>query len=166
MKLHKTIVLCILTIVLVSCDSLTNRAEQTSAPAPDFGVDLEIVDFIEITAPNGWNSFRTDDSVTLEIWNSSENLITCDPDSGLRIFVPTDAGWMEIKNKERYLYESIELEPTENYDPFKAVATYVRPDLPDYSVTSIIRIYVVGELLDDAEGSRKVASYIDLKLTP
>jgi hypothetical protein len=143
-----------------------NRAEQTSIPAPNPGADVEVLDFIHITAPTGWNSFRTDDSVTLEIWNSSENLIVCDPEFDLMVFPQTQDGWIELKNKSLYQYDLITLEPSESYDPYKAVGTSVSPDLPDYSVTSSIRIYVIGELMDAAESSRKVASYIDLKLTP
>jgi hypothetical protein len=60
----------------------------------------------------------------------------------------------------------ITLEPTENYDPYKTAGTFVLPDLPNYSVTSHIRIFVFGNLIENGKESKKVASYIDLKLTP
>ena len=60
----------------------------------------------------------------------------------------------------------ITLEPTENYDPLKTVGTFVIPDLPDYSVTSDIRIFVFGDMLQNGKESKKIASYIDLKLNP
>ena len=166
MKLHKNIVLSIATIVLSSCSFATNGAEQSSIPTPDIGTNVQVGKFLEVTAPNGWKSFKTDEAVSLEIRNISKHPITSGPDFGMRIFVRTDKGWIEVKNKASYEYELITLEPTENYDPFKTVGTFVIPDLPDYSVASDIRIFVFGDLIENGKASKKVASFIDLRLNP
>jgi hypothetical protein len=166
MKLHKSIAISIVTIVLSSCSFAANVAEQSSIPTPDIGTDVQVGKFLEVTAPNGWNSFKTDEAVSLEIRNISENPITSGPDFGMRIFVRSDQGWIEVKNKAGYEYELITLEPTENYDPFKTVGTFVLPELPDYSVASDIRIFVFGDLIENGKEPKKVASYIDLKLNP
>jgi len=39
----------------------------------------------------------------------------------------------------------------------------VMPDLPDYSVPTEIRIFVVGALIEDGKQAGQVASYIDLR---
>jgi hypothetical protein len=48
----------------------------------------------------------------------------------------------------------------------KTGAVVVRPELPDYSVPYDIRIFVVGDLIENGKEARKVGSYIDLKLSP
>jgi len=166
MKPHKRIVISIITIVLASCSFATNVAEQSSIPTPDIGTDVQVGKFLEVMAPNGWNSFKTDEAVALDIWNISESQIISGPDFGARIFVRAGEEWIEVKNKERYQYHLITLDPTEKYDPLKAAATIVRPDLPDYSITTDIRIFVVGNLLENGKEAKIVASYIDLRLNP
>jgi len=166
MKLRKSIVIGIVTIVLSSCSALTNSTEQPSRSTPIINSDAEIGEFLEITAPNGWNLFKADDVISLEIRNISDHQISFGPDFGARIFVWSGKGWIEVENKERYQYELITLEPTENYDPLKTAGTFVLPDLPDYSVKSDIRIYLFGDMIENDKEVKKVASYIDLNLNP
>lgn len=122
--------------------------------------------YLEVTAPNGWNSFKTNEPISLEIRNISKNQIALDQDFGARIFIRTDKEWIEVKNNEVYENAPFTLDPTENYDPLKTASTFVLPDLSDYSVTTYIRIYVVGNLIENGKEAKKVASYIDLELNP
>jgi len=166
MKICKSVLISLITVVLSSCASATNLAEPLSISTPDIGIPIQSEKYLEVTAPNGWNSFKTSEPISLEIRNISNNQITSGPDFGARIFVRTDDGWIEVKNKEGYEYELLTLDPSENYDPLKTAATFVLPDLPDYSVRSYIRIFVVGTLIDNGKESKMVASYIDLELNP
>jgi len=166
MKLCKSVLIIILTAVLSSCSSQTNSAEPTPIPTPDIGTDVQVGKYLEVTAPNGWNSFKTNEPISLEIRNISKNQITSGPDLGARIFVRTEKEWIEVINKENYQHELLVLEPTENYDPLKTVATFILPDLPDYSVKTYIRIYVVGNLMENGNETTEVGSYIDLELKP
>jgi hypothetical protein len=166
MKLHRISILSIITLVLSSCD-LADHSAQPSVPTPNIGIDVQVDKYLEITAPSGWNTFQTDDAIALEIRNVSESQITFTPDLRERIFVLTDKGWMEVKDKLISLNENtITLDPTKNNDPLKARAVIVRPELPDYSVPYDVRIFVVGNLIENGEGSTQVASYIDLRLNP
>jgi|RhiMetdeSRZDD1v2_1073273.scaffolds.fasta_scaffold49361_1 hypothetical protein len=166
MILHKSIVISIITIVLSSCSSAINLAEQPSIATPAIGTYIQIGKYLEVTAPNGWNSFKTDDSISLEVRNISDGQITFGPDFGARIFVLTDESWVEVKNKITYKNDPLILDPSENYDPLKTGATIVQPELSDYSVPYDIRIFLIGDLIENGKAERKVSSYIDLKLSP
>jgi hypothetical protein len=80
MKQYKNILISIVTIVLASCSSITNLGEQSSLPTPDVGIEVQSGKYLEVTAPNGWNSFKTDEPISLEIRNISKNQITSSPD--------------------------------------------------------------------------------------
>ena len=78
----------------------------------------------------------------------------------------TDSGWIEVQNKATYVNVPYLLEPDKNFDPMKMAAAYVFPDLPDKSVSSYIRIFLVGNLIESEKKSKEVASYIDPTLNP
>ena len=167
MKLHKSIVIIIITIVLSSCGSVSKVMEQSALPTPDVGIEVQNQKYLEVAAPDGWNSFKTNKSVSLLIRNISDTQIIAEPDFGARIFVCTTDKWIEVKNKTVYLSESpFTLDPNKNFDTTKIVSFVVHPELPDDSVSSEIRIFIVGTLLENEQESKKVASYIDLKLNP
>lgn len=167
MKLYKSILTSIVILnMLSSCTTATNSTEPSSIPTPDIGADVQKDKYLEVLAPDGWNSFNTNTSISLEIRNVSENQITSGPDFGVRIFIRTDKEWIEVKNKAGYEYQLFTLDPTENYDPRNTAAIGVRPDLPDNSISYRLRIFVVGNLMENGKGSKKVASFIDLELHP
>ncbi len=165
MNICRSILMSLIIIALASCSSMTNSANSPSISTPDIGIEIQN-SFLEITAPDGWNSFKTDEAISLEVRNISKYQITSGPDFSARIFVLADEKWIEVKNKARYQYQLFTLEPTKNYDPLKTVAIGVRPDLSDYSVTTNIRIFLIGTLMDNGKESKKVASFIDLILKP
>ena len=167
MKLSKNILLSIITIVLSACGSTTNAEEPSSIPTPNIGIEFQNQKYLEVTAPDGWNSFKTSKPVSLLIRNISDTQIVSDPDLDARIFVRTDDEWIEVQNKTVYLNESpITLKPNKNFDVTKTVSLFLLPDLPDDSVAYDVRIFVVGILIENGEEAKKVASYIDLRLTP
>ena len=156
----------ILVMLLSSCGLASNPPDLTSVPTPDVGIDVKMGQYLEVTAPEGWNSFKTRESINIEIRNTSEQQIALEPDAGLRLFVRSDKGWIEVKNKAQYLYKLITLEPNKNSDPMKNEATFVYPDLTDDSITSFIRIVVIGNLIEDGKAIGPVGTYIDIQLNP
>jgi hypothetical protein len=166
MELYKSVLISIVIIVLSSCSSATNLAEQSSIPTPDIGIEVQNQKYLQVTAPDGWNSFKTGKPVSLLIINISDTQIVSDPDLAARIFVRTDDEWLEVTNKTVSLNGPIALEPNKNFDATKTVSLLLLPDLPNDSVTSDVRIFVVGTLIENGKESKKVASYIDLRLNP
>jgi hypothetical protein len=166
MKVSKSILICMLTIIVSSCGSATDSEEPPLIPTPDIGIEVQANRYLEVTAPDGWNSFKSNESISLMIRNISKQEIAAGPDFGAKIFLRTDDRWIEVKNKTVYLNDGFILEPDENFDPLKIAAIFVLPDLPNYSTTAYIRIYVVGNLSENGKETKKVASYIDLELKP
>jgi hypothetical protein len=166
MKLYKVILISIVAVILVSCTSTPKLAETLSIPTPDIGIDVQNGKHLEVTAPNGWNSFKTNKPISLEIRNISKEQIILDQSFGARIFVRTEDQWIEVKNKEIYENDQITLVPDENHDPLKTASTFIRPDLADYSTETYIRIFVIGTLIENGKETNKVASYIDVNLNP
>jgi len=143
---------------------VTNLTASSSIPTPDIGIDFQGEEYLKIIAPVGWNSFKANDLISLEIRNISDNQITSGPDFGIRVFIRLDKKWVEVKNNAIYQNYPYTLEPGKGYE--SSAATMVMPDLPDYSTAYDVRIIVVGNLVENGKDTKKVASFIDLKLTP
>lgn len=168
MKLGKNTLISIIIVMLSSCSSTTiTPVDSSSIPTPDVGIEFQNQKYLEVTAPDGWNSFKVNKSVSLLIRNISNTQIVSEPDFGAKIFVRTEDKWIEVSNKTVYLNESpFTLEPNKNFDFSKTVSFVVFPDLPNNSSAANIRIFVFGTLSEDGKESEKVASYIDLTLNP
>ena len=152
-------------IALISCNSKLNHIDPSSIPSPDIGVYVD-EKYLEVTAPNGWNTFKTDKPISLMIRNISDKRIVSQQDFGVRIFVFTKDRWNEVGNKTVYLNDQITLDPDKNFDPTKIVSLFILPDLPDYSASSYLRIFVVGTLLDNGQKQDEITTYIDLEWHP
>ena len=166
MKLYKSIIISIVIIVLSSCGPATSIAKQSSVPMPDIGAEIQQGKYLEVMAPDGWNTFKTNKIISLAIRNVSESPISSGPDFGARIFIRTDEKWLEVQNKIIYENDPFTLEPSDNWNTETTASIGVRPVLSDYSVPYDIRIFVIGDLVESGQESKKVASYIDLRLNP
>jgi len=166
MKVYKRILVSIVIIVLSSCRSTNDSAVQFNIPMSEIGADIQKHKYMQIIAPEGWNSFRTGESISLLVRNSSENQITLAPDFGTRMFIRTDKEWVEIENKITYKNDPSTLDPSDDWYADKTVSPIVGRVLPDYSVQYDIRIFVNGDLMENGKASKKVGSYIDLRLDP
>ena len=164
MALYKNVLISILIVVMASCSSAANLEEPLSIPTPDIGFEVQSEKYLEVTSPNGWNSFKTNKPISLMIQNISEKQITSSQDFGARIFLLKDDKWVELQNKVVYTDDPVTLEPDENSDLTNIATVFILPDLPDYSVTSNLRIFVIGNLTENGKESKKVASYIDMQL--
>jgi hypothetical protein len=126
MKLGKSVLISIIAVMLSSCNSVTNSAESSSIPTPDIGIEVQNQKYLEVTAPDGWNSFKASKPVSLLIRNISDTQIVSDADLGAKIFVRTDHEWLEVPNKTVYLNGPLTLEPNKNFDITKTVLSTSR----------------------------------------
>jgi len=155
--------------VIASCASNETQTTSSSIPAPDIGLPIPAPSdsYLELTAPKGWNTFKTDESITLMVSNISDKQIIVDQDFGARIFVFNNDSWVEIGNKGIYADGPIIiLEPNKKFSPEKIGAAFVLPDLPDISVPSYVKIFILGSVFEDEKKIEDVVSYIDIELTP
>ena len=166
MKQKINIYVCIIVIILSSCSSEANSINPLSISSPDIGVAIQSENYLEVTAPNGWNTFKTDGTISLMIRNISDKRIVSQQDFGAKIFIFTTDKWNEVENRTVYLNDQITLDPNKNFDPTKIVSLFIRPDLPDYSKSSYLRIFVVGRVLNNGQKQAEIATFIDLELHP
>jgi len=166
MKLYLSLLIITVTIVLVSCNSGTNTADPLSISTPDIGLTIQREKYLEVTAPKGWNSFKTNKAVALMIRNISDQQIISDQDFDARIFVFSKDKWVEVANKTAYSSDKITLGPDKNFDPMKSKALFVFPDIANDSIPQYLRIFLVGTLIENGKESKKIATYIDLNLNP
>lgn len=166
MKLPTIILISITMIILPTCRPVTNPTDPLSISSPDIGVPLQREKYLEITVPDGWNSFKTGDPISLLINNISDKQIISKQDFGVRIYVFTDDKWIEVDNNTVYINDQITLNPNKNYDPTKIVSLFVLPDLPNHSTSSYIRIFIVGTVIENEKTTNEIASYVNLELHP
>jgi hypothetical protein len=165
MKPYTNLLVSIVIIFLSSCRS-ANSPEKFTIPESDIGADVQKDKYLQVIAPEGWNTFKTSEPVSLLVRNVSQNQITFDPDLGARIFIYSEKGWIEVGNKMTYENDSLTIDPSENWYADKTASTFVLPDLLDYSVQCNMRIFIIGDLMENGKASKKVGSYIDLRLNP
>lgn len=166
MKLYKSILASVITVLLSACTLTQNSAKPTTIATPNVNIETQIGKYLAVTAPKGWNSFKTNEAITLDVQNISEKPIAYDSDFDARIFVLADDKWVEAKNKLIYENDQFILASREGSVLEKFATIYVQPELFDYSVTSYIRIYVAGNLIENEKETKRVASYIDIQLNP
>ncbi|MFT3890773.1 MAG: hypothetical protein QM730_03995 [Anaerolineales bacterium] len=140
-----TIFLVNIVIIFLSSCRLANSPEKFTIPPSDIGADVQKDKYLQVIAPEGWNTFKTSEPVSLMVRNVSQNPITFDPDLGARIFVYSEKEWIEVENKMIYENDLLTIDPSENWYADKTASTFVLPDLLDFSVQCNMRIFIIGD---------------------
>jgi hypothetical protein len=140
--------------ILVAC--------STKDSHPPIEVDKDYLDQqITLEAPSFSNTFRTMDSINIDITNKSTYEIVFPNNYNIRIFSYSDNEWVEIP----------EIPTTRLPDGDVVLAsntietTFVHPDLPNPNRQYNLRIYVFGNMKVSGE-SIEVAAFTDVRLQP
>ena len=165
MKLKKIIPISLIVILLYSCSKATYTPTPAVESFPDIGVPLT-TNSLEITAPAGWNTFRTSKPITLMLRDISDQQITINSETGIKIFALTMNKWAEVNNQVTYETPEFTLAPDPDSDPTKLGGTGLFPDLTNYPGVSKIRIVIIVKLGGEQQGTSQVAAYLDLVLHP
>lgn len=143
---------------LVGCSSL-------EMPSPvQFDEDLMNRQIL-LRSPEFYNTFKTTSPITIEIKNTTSYKIVFPNDYNIKIYSKVGDDWKEVKEiptirlpeGDNELFPASDLPTLENI--------FVSPDLPDYSLSYHLRVYVFGDLIKDNEVV-KVAAYTDVLLVP
>jgi hypothetical protein len=158
LRVAVTIYLLLLQIALPSC-STTN---------PDHPIPIEeglLNKQLLIRAPANANTFKTTESLFLELKYNSYNEIIFPRNYNPRIFEYSDDEWVEINEKptQRFPDEDIIFSPDKYMPAVQVVGLF--PDLPDVFREYKLRIYVTGKMKTD-DGDQDVTAYVDVVLTP
>lgn len=122
-------------------------------------------DQILLRAPQYANTFKTNDSIILELKNNTHNTLTFPRNYNIKIFEDSKEGWIWISEKptQRTPANDIVLSPKEESPVVEVVVVF--PDLPDTNREYKLRIYVVGKMQED-EKLIEVGAYTDIFLYP
>lgn len=141
--------------------------------ADDVTVVKEPVDFdgaylnqqIQLIVIPKWNSFKTTDDVAVKLFYDSENKIVMPRNYNLKLFIKQADKWLEIPEKpiERLPAGDVVLAP--NAPAYANDMIGFEPILPDVTKTSVIRVYIFGDMTTP-EGIKKVAAYAEITLFP
>jgi hypothetical protein len=133
---------------------------------PPVNIEDEFVNQqIKVRVANYANTFKTTDSVSLELKYDSKNTIVLPIDYNLKIFELIDNQWLEISEKptERFPADNIVLTPDKVLPAVEMVVLF--PDIKDTSKSHKLRIYVIGEM-QTQNGNQQVAAFTDIELNP
>ncbi len=160
-----TKILISLSLLFVACTSC--MAKQTELDMPDVGFPAnEMNTQIRLQAPQGWNTFKIGDLVSLAVEVIGSKEIAFAMDYGARMFIKENEKWTEIENFATYPGGHVFLLPAKG-DPFKIGHAGVDPIFQEQDHPITLRIILVGFIYQDNKiTDEKVAAYIDVLLKP
>ena len=158
-------------IALTHIVVILGLAACAQLPAEPGGPDVDIAQdalntAIRVYAPEGWNTFRVNNSVGLAIDVVGLAEIAFPADYGVRIFEYVGGEWREVAHVPEDSAVGFVLPPSEG-DPLKFGATSVFPILPDADSPVALRIYIVGHVHRAGQVTdQKVGAFVDVTLSP
>ena len=145
---------------------LTACKDNIPTSMPDIGIVAELNQRIELTTPEGWNSFIVGKPITIEIKNTSADSIMFDANYGVRMFVYQTETWKEVSDGlTSYYNDSIVLKQYLGSAEDTGVIS-VLPKLENRSQKVLLRVFIIGVVISNDNQVRKVGSYIDIYLRP
>jgi hypothetical protein len=162
LSIRLIILLIALNSLLVAC-----KAPLPVSDMPEIGIpEEEFNTKVRLSAPAGWNTFKTDDEIVLTVEVVSTNPVIFPNDYGARLFLWNNGQWLEIDDEMINPEGEIIVSPANN-DPRKLGAAGVYPVLPDPNKPAWVRIILIGNVYRNNEATdERVAAYIDVHLTP
>lgn len=121
---------------------------------------------ILIRAPEYANTFNTKDPVLLELKYNSNKTITFPSNYNVKAFEESKDGWIEIDEKPviSNLPDKIVLSPHIELPLVQVVSFF--PNLPNINRKYKLRIFVIGEMIEEGETTVQVSAYTDVVLRP
>ncbi len=136
---------------------------------PELGIQTEEYNtHLRLSAPNGWNSFSTQDSIGLRFEVIGNESVAIDPRTGVFLYMLQDDQWIEVSNLTKYpgITESLIYQPAQGIESNKG-SLGVRPVLTDYEQNITLRVVLIGYIVINGDvTSEEVAGYMDLSLKP
>ncbi len=132
-------------IFLCSCTKSQDRPRPEGISTANLNQDIQII------VPQAWNTFKSGDTVSLQIVNVSNKTLFFDKNFGSRIFLVENGQWIEVKNKLKSIgSDSIVMEPTIN-NTNETRGFSVKSDMGGKTRKAEVRIYIFGKSSDTEE---------------
>ena len=120
---------------------------------------------IKLLAPTGWNTFTTNDRITLDVKVLSEHTVVFEPDLDSKVYLRAKNQWVEIDRLTYNPDELIYLSSKSSLGDPSSLSLF--PILPDTTKPSVIRIVVSGKYFIDGKiTDETIMAYIDISLKP
>ena len=161
MKVLVISVTLFISLLLAACD--TSGSSIGNSPIEFDGSFLN--QQIRLVPLQELNSFKTSDSVGLQLLYDTENQIVFPSNYNLRLFIKQDGEWVEIQERptQRYPGGEVTLTP-DNPLSYGQIVTFF-PKLEDPNKRYEMRIYVFGDMTT-SDGVKEVGAYTDITLRP
>lgn len=169
MKLKRGIIyliVCLIALCVSSCNTNVSKTSSSTETTPDIGITTKGAEYLQISIPTGWNTFKTADPISLMLINVSNNQIVSREDFHCRIFVFDQGKWIEVNNKIVYAGNQIVLEPNKEIDPAKITGLIIQPDLADLSKPYQVRVFLFGSMANADKTQQEIIDNIDVMLSP
>lgn len=158
-----TTALLLCTMLLVSC------SKSSSEKRDSFAEVIKVNDLntkLRVYAPESVNDFKIKSGVTIVIDNLTNDLIKLYPPAeGIKLFVKSNNGWMEIKNLMNYHPSSSEIGIAPPHDNLPGGSMFSVS--PDVSERTTVRIVLIGHIYQNGEPTNsKVGAYTDVTVSP
>ena len=152
----------VLLILLPAC------SKSLPGDMPDLGIssdELEFNTFIKVTAPKQLNSYRSGDSVALEIENISEYEWDFNITKDILIYYYENEEWKKVSDKMIHIGATeLTLEPSGNFPSDKQVFG-ILPNIEPNRPTNL-RIIIIGHGLTDQMEKQSKGAFLDVFLRP
>lgn len=154
-------VLCLL-MLTTAC---VLQPDVENVPDVDIPVD-ELNSQVSVFAPKGWNTFKINDPIELEIYVTGNEKIIFPPDFGIKTFLYDNGEWIEVVETVPITYPPGDvILPPSNGNPFMTGVARSFPILSDASEPTLLRIFVFGHIYRDGKATdEKVGAYVDVIL--
>ncbi|MEW6568450.1 MAG: hypothetical protein AB1449_09870 [Chloroflexota bacterium] len=123
---------------------------------------------IRVIAPDGWNTFKFNDRVALEVKAIGSEQVIFPPDFSARVFANVDDQWVQVSllPEAGPSQGQFVLSPADG-DWLEQAEAIVFPILQESDRPVLIRIFVIGNTYQDGRAAdRQVAAYADVILRP
>ena len=146
-------------IILYSLVACTSTA---SMPPIDFPEEMLNQD-LRITAPEGWNTYQTNDEISLNVLVIGNEKIIFAPDFDVKMFVLNGEHWEEVFNIPIEYSQGDNIVFPRNGNPFNSAVAVLFPNLPFPNHQTLIRIFVFGHVYRNGEKTdEEVGAYINI----
>lgn len=134
---------------------------------PDVDIPVEDLNSqVSVFAPKGWNTFKVNEPIELEIYVTGSEKVIFPPDFGVKTFLYDNGEWIEVVETVPITYPPGDvILPPSNGNPFMAGGARSFPILLDASDPTLLRIFVFGYIYRDGKATdEKVGAYVDVIL--
>jgi len=157
------------TALLLSMMLLVGCSKSSRAEKDPFSEVIQVNDLntkLRVYAPESVNDFKIKSGVTIVIDNLISDLIKLyPPGEGIKLFVKTNNGWMEIKDLMNYHPSSSEIGIAPPHDNLLGGSMFTVS--PDISERTTVRIVLIGHIYHNGEPTnQKVGAYTDVTVSP